>query len=206
MQAETWEFIYSWIWGTSLRFSYTLSICFSDLTLNEETASPYLVLSGDHLTVQRVKDKQHYPGHPARFVTAPQVISTECVSEGSHFWELETKGYWDIAVTYQSISRSIKIISSFGNNEKSWSLTHDSKGRLFAFHGGVKVKILKSLTYNRVGVVVDFEEGTISFNEIGAMWNHLHTFKAKLTQPVCLGLGLYRADLHTRISLKKALS
>lgn len=133
-------------------------------------------------------------------------MSTECVSRGRHFWELEAQGYWDIAVAYKSIDRSIKSISSFGNNKESWSLTHNSKGQLFAYHGGVKVKILKSLTHNRVGVVVDFEEGTITFHETGVMWNHLHTFKVKLTQPVCLGLGLYKADLHTKISLKKTLS
>lgn len=156
--------------------------------------------------VERVTDTQDYPRHPGRFAEAPQVLSTECVFGGSRYWELEAQGYWDIAVAHKSINRNIKSISSFGNNELSWSLTCDGKGQLFAYHGGVKVKILKSLTHNRVGVVVDFEEGIITFHEVGAMWNHLHTFKAKLTQPVCLGLGLYRADLHTKISVRKSLS
>ena len=176
----------------------------SDLTLNKDTASPYLVMSQDLLTVQRVNDEQLYPPHPARFTEAPQVLSTQCVSSGSHYWELEAEGYWDIAVAYESISRKTRF-GSFGNNQESWSLTHDSKGRLFAYHEGVKVKISKSLMHNRVGVVVDFQKGAITFNEVGAMWNHLHTFKASLNQPVCLGLGLYKAGLHTRISVKKNL-
>ncbi|XP_041949587.1 zinc-binding protein A33-like [Alosa sapidissima] len=177
----------------------------TDLILNKDSASPYLVVSEDLLSVWRVKDKKDYPQHPARFTDAPQVLSTECVSGGSHYWELEAQGYWDIAVAYESINRRLKL-SSFGNDAKSWSLTHDSKGRLFAFHKGVKEKILESLTHNRVGVVVDFEKGAVAFHEVGHMWNHLHTFKTNLTGPVCLGLGLYREDLHTKISVKKTLT
>ncbi|KAL2097162.1 hypothetical protein ACEWY4_006369 [Coilia grayii] len=177
----------------------------TDLTLNKDTASPYLHVSDDLLTVRRLKDRQYYPPNPSRFTEAPQVLSNECVSRGSHYWEVEPEGYWDFAVAYKNITTR-PTLSAFGKNEESWSLTHDSNGRLFAWHAGVKEKIHKSLTHKRVGVVVDFQKGIITFNEVGSMWNHLHTFKANLNQPVCLGLGLFRADLNTRISVKKTFA
>ncbi|XP_063058200.1 tripartite motif-containing protein 14-like [Engraulis encrasicolus] len=172
-------------------------------TLNKYTANPFLHVSDDLLTVRRLKNPQYYPPHPLRFTEDPQVLSTQCASHGRHYWELEAEGSWDIAVTYETITTTL---SAFGTDAQSWSLRHDSKGRLFAYHTGERQRIHKSLTHNTIGVVVDFYEGEIIFKEMGTTYNHLHTFEVDLNQPVCLGLGLFRPDLNTTISVKKNYS
>ncbi|XP_031415742.1 E3 ubiquitin-protein ligase TRIM7-like [Clupea harengus] len=134
------------------------------LNLSRDTASPLVNVSDDLLSAERVKDKLPYPPHPARFLHRPQVLSTQCVSRGSHYWQLEAEGYWDIAVAYESIYRTGNSESSFGMNKESWSLTHKD-GKLFAFHDGQKTELSKSLRYQRVAVTVGVQEGTVIFYE-----------------------------------------
>lgn len=59
------------------------------------------------------------------------------------------------------------------------------------------------MTGNRVALALDYDVGTITFSEVGpsSMLTHLHTFSTTFTEPVCLGFGLYKPDLHSRISI-----
>lgn len=61
------------------------------------------------------------------------------------------------------------------------------------------------MTSNRVAVAVDYSAGTITFSEVGLSGNltHLHTFSTMFTQPLCLGFGLYKAELNSSISIVK---
>ena len=165
----------------------------TDLNLSRDTASPLVNVSDDLLSAERVKDKLPYPPHPARFLHRPQVLSTQCVSRGSHYWQLEAEGYWDIAVAYESIYRTGNSESSFGMNKESWSLTHKD-GKLFAFHDGQKTELSKSLRYQRVAVTVGVQEGTVIFYEVGTKLKQLHMFTPQLSRPICLGFGLYRSS------------
>uniref|UniRef100_UPI0037E80460 E3 ubiquitin/ISG15 ligase TRIM25-like n=1 Tax=Semicossyphus pulcher TaxID=241346 RepID=UPI0037E80460 len=171
------------------------------LLLDLNTASPFLGVSTDLRTAERVKTKLNYPNSTRRFDVAPQVLSTRCFSTGAHIWEVEAEGYWDIAVSYKSILRKNKQNSAFGNNAKSWSLTHNGKGKLFAYHNGEKTVVSGTLQSSRIAVMVNIEKGNITFSAIESSIKHLHEFKAKLTEPVCLGLGLYRVDPPSRVSI-----
>ncbi|XP_024246983.1 E3 ubiquitin/ISG15 ligase TRIM25 isoform X2 [Oncorhynchus tshawytscha] len=173
------------------------------LTLDVDSASPFLKVSLDLQSVERVKDKLSLPSHPSRFDKAPQVLTTQCYSSGRHYWEVEAKGYWDIAVSYQSIKRKGTDGPVFGLNKESWSITHNAKGNLFAYHNKMKREIANSLKGNRVTVVVDFAKGTITFSEVNINLTKLHQFNAQLSQPVCLGFGLYRVDPPSRVAIIK---
>lgn len=174
------------------------SLLYTDLILNVDTASPLVSVSNDLLSAERVTDKLPYPSHPARFLKRPQVLTARCVSSGSYYWELEAEGYWEIAVTYENISRTGGSESSFGLNAVSWSLTHKD-GQLFVFHNVEKTELSKSLRYKRVAVALSFQEGTIIFYEVGTKLKQLHMFTPQLTRPICLGLGLYRPSRVTII-------
>ncbi|XP_044224602.1 E3 ubiquitin/ISG15 ligase TRIM25-like isoform X2 [Thunnus albacares] len=175
------------------------------LTLDLDTASPFLGVSADLLTVERVEAKRGFPSTSSRFDVAPQVLSTQCFSTGTHRWEVEAEGYWDIAVSYKSIKRKSKGSSAFGNNPESWSLTHTGKGKLFAYHNNRKYTLSTTLQSNRIAVMFNFEKGNITFSAVGStVTTKLHEFKAELTEPLCLGLGLYRVDPPSRISIIKA--
>ncbi len=173
--------------------------------LDPDTASPFLGVSADLQTVERVKTKLDYPNSNSRFDKAPQVLSTRCFSSGTHIWVVEAEGYWDIAVSYKSILRKRKYSSAFGNNAESWSLTHNGKGTLFAYHNKRKTVVPGTLQSRRIAVAVNFKKGDIIFSAVESTITQLHEFKAKLTQPVCLGLGLYRVDPPSRASVVKAL-
>lgn len=174
------------------------------LMLDLYTASPFLGISADLQTAERMKTKLHYPNSNSRFDEAPQVLSTHCFSTGTHVWEVEAEGYWDIAVSYKSIQRKSKDSSPFGNNAESWSLTRNGKGQLFAFHNKTKTALPGPLQSSRIVVMVNFEEGNITFSTVDSTISLLHEFKAKLTQPVYLGLGLHHMDPPSRASIVRA--
>lgn len=179
-------------------------ICLSGtLTLDRDSASPVLAVSSDLLSVERLKSKLQVPDQPSRFDTAPQVLSTQCFTAGTHYWEVDAEGYWDVAVTYESIKRKGKEGSAFGNNPQSWSLMHNDKGQLFAYHNKMKTVISEKLQSRRIAVAVDIEEGKIIFSSVGPTVIQLHEFQAELTEPVCLGLGLYRVNPPSRASIVK---
>lgn len=171
----------------------------TELTLSVDSASPLVNVSSDLWSAERVADKLPYPSHPARFLHRPQVLAAQCVSTGSHYWELEAEGYWEVAVAYESINRTARSESSFGLNAVSWSLTHRD-GQLFVYHNVEKTELSKSLRYKRVAVALSFQEGTIIFYEVGTKLKQLHMFTTQLTRPVCLGLGLYR---QSRVTILK---
>lgn len=170
-------------------------------TLDIDSASPFLQVSPDLQSVTRRQKKLTFPSRASRFDVAPQVLSTQCFSSGTHHWLVEVEGYWDIAVSYQSIQRKGKDGSAFGTNKHSWSLTRNSKGQLFAYHNRSKKVLTQSLTHNRVVVAVDFERGTITFTEAASTFTQLCEFQAKLTQPLCLGFGLYRVEPLSRATV-----
>ncbi|XP_022603833.1 E3 ubiquitin/ISG15 ligase TRIM25-like isoform X2 [Seriola dumerili] len=174
------------------------------LMLDVDTVSPFLGVSADFQTVERVKGKLGYPNSINRFDEAPQILSARCFSSGTHIWEVQAEGYWDIAVSYKSIQRKSKYNSAFGNNRESWSLTHNGNGKLSAYHNGAKTVLPGTLQSSRIAVMVNFEKGNITFSAVESTITKLHEFKAKLTQPVCLGLGLYRVDPPSRASIVKA--
>ncbi|KAK7945120.1 hypothetical protein WMY93_000848 [Mugilogobius chulae] len=190
---------YSCRWQTSVE-----SHDEENLMLDLDSISPYLKVSEDLQTVQRVKTKEDYPNSRHRFTEVPQVLSSQCFTSGTHIWEVEANGYWEIAVAYRSIQRKIKETSSFGTNAKSWSLAHNDKGKLYVLHNKEKTALAESLKTNRIAVTVNFIKGTIAFSTVGGQVTKLHEFHVELTEAVCLGIGLYRADLSSSATILKA--
>ncbi|XP_018613518.2 E3 ubiquitin/ISG15 ligase TRIM25-like [Scleropages formosus] len=171
------------------------------LTLDPVSASLFLEVSADLLSVERRKEPLLLPPHPYRFDKVPQVLSAQCFATGNRHWEVEAEGYWDIAVTYSSIWRKDKGNSTFGFNNMSWSLTHHNKN-LFVYHNGVKQELCKHLSNSKVAVTINHQDGIISFWDASILSDPLYTFHTKFTEPVCLGFGLYKAEPPTRISIQ----
>ncbi|XP_030017127.1 E3 ubiquitin/ISG15 ligase TRIM25 [Sphaeramia orbicularis] len=177
----------------------------SPLSLDTNTAHPLLSISDDLRSVVRVKNRLPCASHPERFDHWPQVLTVQAFSSGTHYWELEAEGFWDIGICYRSIGRKGKEGNAFGNNKVSWSLTQQHDKKLAAWHNRRKTRLAYQMTGNRVAIALDYGAGTITFSEVEPSGNliHLHSFSATLTQPVCLGFGLYKAELNSRISVIK---
>lgn len=65
----------------------------------------------------RVKNRLPCAAHRERFDHWPQVLTCQTFSSGTHYWELEAEGFWDIGVCYRSIGRKGKEGNAFGNNK-----------------------------------------------------------------------------------------
>lgn len=172
--------------------------------LDLDTANDHIQISDDLRSAKKVRNRIGYPSTPTRFDGAPQVLSAHCFRTGTHGWEVRVEGYCDIAVSFRSIKHERGSRSAFGNNPHSWSFTHDGKGKLVAYHDGKKTAIAATLESKRVAVMVDMEKGNITFASVDSTGTRLHEFQARLTEPVCLGLGLYRADPPSIASVLKA--
>ncbi|KAG7462180.1 hypothetical protein MATL_G00199750 [Megalops atlanticus] len=173
----------------------------SQLMLDLNSAHPLLSISRDLRSAVRTKDRLPCPAHPERFDHWAQVLTAQSFSSGTHYWELEAEGYWDVAVTYRIIGRKGKEGTAFGNNRLSWSLTRQDDGTLAVWHDRQRTPLSVTLTGTRLGVALDYSSGTITFSEAGPTLTHLHTFNTTFTQPVCLGFGLYKAQPHSRVTI-----
>ncbi|KAM8839094.1 E3 ubiquitin/ISG15 ligase TRIM25 [Synchiropus picturatus] len=177
----------------------------SPLTLDTNTAHPLLSISDDLRLVTRVKNRLPCADHPERFDHWPQVLTMQSFAGGTHYWELEAEGFWDIGICYRSVGRKGKEGNAFGNNRVSWSLTQQHDRKLAAWHNRRKTRLTYQMNGNRVAVALDYSGGTITFSEVGPSGSltHIHTFSTTFSQPVVLGFGLYKAELNSHIAIVK---
>ncbi|KAL1281554.1 hypothetical protein QQF64_000357, partial [Cirrhinus molitorella] len=158
-----------------------------DLTLDPNTAHTQLMLSDDNRKITYVEEQQPYPDHPERFAEIPQVLCRESLT-GRCYWEVEWGSWARIAVAYKGISRKEGTVCKFGYNDKSWSLFCTASG--FAFwHNNVSNKIPIPLSSKRVGVYLDWLNGTLSYYSVSdaQTLTHLHTFNTTFTEPLYAG-------------------
>ncbi|XP_036453537.1 E3 ubiquitin/ISG15 ligase TRIM25 [Colossoma macropomum] len=175
----------------------------SPLTLDTNSAHPLLNVSDDLRSVMRVKHRLPNSDHPDRFDHWSQVVTNQTFSSGTHYWELEAEGFWDIAITYHSIERKGKEGTAFGCNKVSWSLTQQHDRKLAAWHNRKKTRLSAKMSGNRLAVSLDYTSGSITFSEVGpsSALRPLYNFSTSFSQPVCLGFGLYKPELNSRISI-----
>ncbi|KAJ3594380.1 hypothetical protein NHX12_003687 [Muraenolepis orangiensis] len=178
------------------------------LTLDLRTASPYLRVSGDLRSVELVEACLDYPTLGSRFDDVPQVLSTQCFGPGNHSWTVAVEGHWEIAVSHRGIPRKGGNGSStFAGDPRSWSLVGEG-GALYAVHQQVRTALPAASESKHVAVTVDSAKGTVTFAVVGtdAFVTRLHEFRAQLTEPVCLGVGLHTVDPPSRARILGATS
>ncbi|XP_029971613.1 E3 ubiquitin-protein ligase TRIM7-like [Salarias fasciatus] len=162
-------------------------------TSDLDTTGCSLGASAD-LQTQNVKPGLENPPRKLCTDDAPPLSCSQCFSSGTHVWEVEAEGRWDIFVFYKSQD----------SGAESWSLGHDGEGSLFARHNKTTTPLAAMLASSRIAVAVDFQEGRIAFSAVGFTATQLHEFKAELTQPVCLKVEVSPGDARSRASVVKA--
>ncbi|XP_067913991.1 E3 ubiquitin-protein ligase TRIM16-like isoform X2 [Heterodontus francisci] len=155
------------------------------LTFNPNTVHKHLLLSDSNRTVTDVDPEcVPYPEHPERFSNFPQVLCTESLSEGCCYWEVEMSGHWaGIGITYRGIKRKgSNMCSLIGRNNLSWCLLY-SNSKCSAFHNKQEVTV-QSGRHQRIGIYLDYPEGTLDFYGIGSTMSLIYRFKTVFTEPV----------------------
>lgn len=130
-----------------------------DVTLDQNTAHPSLVLSKDRKQVYCGNINQNLPDNPERFDTAPNVLGKQSFSSGRFYFEVQVEGKisWDVGVVHESISRKGSINAR--PDDGYWAICL-RRGEQYKA-SGVRLTLLSPL--NRLGVFVDCEKGLISF-------------------------------------------
>ncbi|XP_062903461.1 nuclear factor 7, brain-like isoform X3 [Mobula hypostoma] len=143
------------------------------VTLDVETASPWLEVSEDRKSVRRTGTRRDLPDTGKRFTVWRCVLGSEGFTSGRHYWEVEVTGNrrWGLGVAAESVERKGRVTRSPGTgfwiigrvNDEMWVLT-SPESRLPAgpFPG-------------RVGVYLRYQSGTVSFYNAETK-SHLHTF------------------------------
>ncbi|XP_065419914.1 LOW QUALITY PROTEIN: zinc finger protein RFP-like [Chrysemys picta bellii] len=144
-----------------------------DVTLDPDTANPWLILSEDRKTVRHGDTRQDLPDNPERFDKYPIVLGAEGFAGGRRYWEVEVgdKTRWTLGVCRESVSRKGWVTYTPENGYWGVSLW-DGEYKALTFPS---TPLPVSVRPTRVGIFLDYEAGEVSFYNVTDR-SHLFTF------------------------------
>ncbi|XP_066577470.1 E3 ubiquitin-protein ligase TRIM39 isoform X3 [Amia ocellicauda] len=154
--------------------------CAVDVTLDPNTAAPWLILSKDGKQVRLGDRRQALPDNPERFDPCFCVLGKEGFSSGRHYWEVEVgeKIEWDLGVARESINR--KGVIKLGPEYGYWTVGQRNGNKYWA-NANPYVLLPLPLKPQKVGVFVDYDGGQVSFYNVEAR-SHIYTFTDTFTE------------------------
>uniref|UniRef100_A0A3P9QH03 Tripartite motif-containing protein 35-like n=1 Tax=Poecilia reticulata TaxID=8081 RepID=A0A3P9QH03_POERE len=154
---------------------------YTPVTLDPNTAAPWLVLSDDLTTVHDSDEKQRLPNNPERFDPDTAVLGRDGLTSGKHAWEVNVgeNTAWVVGVAKQSIRRKEKVSSVLNNGYLCVYFYHKM------YFAGTSPLTRLSLKRNpqRIRVQLDCEKGKVSFYDPHNN-THIYTFKHTITEAV----------------------
>ncbi|KAK9524967.1 hypothetical protein VZT92_017323 [Zoarces viviparus] len=146
-----------------------------DVTLDPETASGWLVLSPDRKKVT-VSSQMNYllPDNPQRFNSCLCILGKQSFASGRRYWVVQVgdKTEWDLGVSRESINR--KGVIEVRPDNGYWAICRRKGGSLSACTGP-SITLRLQETPQKVGVFLDYEEGSVSFYDAEAK-THIYTY------------------------------
>ncbi|XP_077597835.1 E3 ubiquitin-protein ligase TRIM39-like [Stigmatopora nigra] len=163
-----------------------------DVTLDPDTANPWLQLSQDRRQVRHLGAWQDLPEHPDRFDTVVIVMGREGFSSGRHYWEVQVgeKDDWYLGVAKSSVKRKGRI--SVSSAHGYWALAM-KKGKGYRVSTTPPISLPLATKLKKVGVYVDYDEGQVSFYDVKAR-THIYTFCQRLAGKILPFFYLYCCD------------
>ncbi|ROL41162.1 E3 ubiquitin-protein ligase TRIM21 [Anabarilius grahami] len=145
-----------------------------DVTLDPDTAHPYLILSDDGKQVSDGDIKRNVPENPKRFVIYVNVLAKQGFSSGRFYYEVQVKGKtnWELGVARESINRKGKIRLS---PEKGYWTVWLRNENQYEAYDDPPVSLSLRVKPEKVGVFVDYEEGLVSFYDVDSR-SHIYSF------------------------------
>ncbi|XP_052458897.1 zinc finger protein RFP-like [Carassius gibelio] len=132
-----------------------------DVTLDPDTAHPYLILSDDGKQVRHRDIKHKLPNNLERFDHYPGVLGKEGFSSGRFY--VEGKTDWNLGVARESINRKGLITMCPQNG--FWAVALRNGNEYWAC-AGPSVCLYLRVKPQKVGVFVNYEEGLVSFYDV----------------------------------------
>ncbi|XP_058250095.1 E3 ubiquitin-protein ligase TRIM39-like isoform X2 [Hemibagrus wyckioides] len=138
-----------------------------DVTLDPDTANPYLILSDDGKQVTCGHKRQKRPDNPERFDRFYYVFAKEGFTSGRFYYEVQVRGKseWIFGVVRESVNRKGKITARPMNGYWCVWLTNETEYQAL---DSPPVSLSLKQAPQKVGVFVDYKEGLISFYDVDA--------------------------------------
>ncbi|KAM9510458.1 E3 ubiquitin-protein ligase TRIM7-like [Guaruba guarouba] len=157
-----------------------------DLSLDPDTANPYLVLSEDKRSVRLRSAPQELPANPKRFDYSFCVLAAEGFVAGRHYWEVEVGDgeSWVLGAARESVRRKEKI--DFAPEEGIWAVGLNWKGKNWdQYQAFTSPETPLSLCERprKIGVYLDYEGGWVAFYNADNM-APIFTFTAAFTEKI----------------------
>ncbi|XP_055761880.1 E3 ubiquitin-protein ligase TRIM39-like isoform X4 [Salvelinus fontinalis] len=145
-----------------------------DVTLDPDTAHPYVIMSEDGKQVRHGGTRLNRPYNPNRFDQVLNVLGKEGFSSGRFYYKVnvQVKTMWTLGVARESINRKGNITKSPLNGYWTVVLRDESKYSACTFPS---VSLYLRENPQKVGVFVDYEEGQVSFYDAEAR-SHIYSF------------------------------
>ncbi|MGH0175580.1 UNVERIFIED_CONTAM: hypothetical protein FKN15_070953 [Acipenser sinensis] len=153
-----------------------------DVTLDVDTANPWLILSEDRKEVKDGNTRHDLPDSPKRFDRVVSVLGKQGFTSGRHYWQVEVgeKTQWTLGVAKESINRTGMIIVSPENGYWTVWLRISSGFRALT---NTPTPLPLSLKPRKLGVYLDYEEGQVSFYNVETR-SHIFTFNDTFTEKI----------------------
>ncbi|XP_062979120.1 E3 ubiquitin-protein ligase TRIM58 [Elgaria multicarinata webbii] len=144
------------------------------VTLDADTANPYLLLSEDLLSVQVGDRKQDLPKSLSRFETCTCLMGGQQFTAGRHYWEVcvENKTSWTLGVCQESVSRQGIFTPSPATG--FWTVWLRNSDEYAALTSPLTELVLKS-NPGVIGIFLDYDAGEVSFYNADNS-SHIFTF------------------------------
>ncbi|XP_076017803.1 E3 ubiquitin-protein ligase TRIM21-like [Genypterus blacodes] len=138
-----------------------------DVTVDPDTAHPYLILSDDEKLIYCGDVRKNLPDNPQRFDRGVNVLGKQSFFSGRFYFEVQVKGNteWTLGVTTETSKRKGTITLS--PQEGYWTVGLRNEDEYIA--GEVPPLPLNLASKrDKVGVFVDYKEGLVYFYEVDA--------------------------------------
>ncbi|XP_078392261.1 butyrophilin subfamily 3 member A1-like [Cetorhinus maximus] len=142
------------------------------VTLDVETANPWLEVSEDLKSLRRTGTRRSLPDTGKRFTVWSCALGSEGFTSGRHYWEVEVKGNrdWSLGVAAESVKRDWVSLSP---ETGFWTIGRF--GDQFNINSSPGSRLPVGQIPGKVGVYLSFESGTVSFYSADTK-SHLHSF------------------------------
>ncbi|XP_060761471.1 butyrophilin subfamily 1 member A1-like isoform X3 [Neoarius graeffei] len=159
-------------------FSVLLKKLFAvDVTLDPDTANPYLILSADGKQATDGDEWQKLTDTPQRFEYYLAVVGKQSFSSGRFYYEVQVRGKtaWLLGVVRENINRKEDITLEPQNG--FWTVALWNENQYWA-NAGPPVPLPLREKLETVGVFVDYDEGLVSFYDVKSR-SHIYSFTAQ---------------------------